>query len=275
MTNQPIVNLKEEFETSEFKNTKGELVIPFGRDIYNRQWNVDLFELPHLLMGGSTGSGKSVFLHSLLVTFLTQHTPDTLRLILADPKRVEFTSYNGLPHLLFPVILDYNKICEAVNWCIDEMDRRFDMLIDHGFSNIKEYNKNKESKMPFIIFAIDEMADFSYQDKNNKLIKTMIKILQMGKGVGIHLIVGTSRPHDKVYPGVFNGYFTARLAFATATKDNSEVILGIGGAESLLGRGDSLFWGSSMPKPVRLQMPFISYEEIDDAMIQARTKQRR
>jgi len=261
-----IVGLKEELETEEFKKEEGSLLVPFGRDIKYEQKIIDLFKLPHLLIGGATNSGKSMFMHSLIVSLMTQHSPNSVRFILADPKRVELPMYNGLPHLLTPVIMDYKKARNALKWCLNEMDRRFEILAENEAQNINAYNEKGGEKMPFIIFIVDEMADFSVMDERNRLREDMIKILQMGRAVGIHLIVGTSRPCDEIYPVMFRVNFAAKLAFSTASSDDSRIILDTSGAEKLLGRGDCLFVDAEMPKPVRLQLPFISDEDIAKAI---------
>ncbi len=261
-----IVWLKEELEEKGFKKAKGELKISFGRDVEYNQWIADLLALPHLMVGGATNSGKSVFFHSLIISLMAQHTPETLRFIVADPKRVEFAAYNGLPYLLTPVIMEYQKAANAAKWCLNELDRRFEILSKNKTKDIVEYNKKNKEKMPFIVFIIDEMVDFSVADEDNRLRENMVKLLRMGKAVGIHLIVGTSRPCEETYPDLLRANFPARLSFATASADDSEIILNRGDAVSLFGRGDCLFINEEMSMPVRLQAPFVDEEDIKNVV---------
>lgn len=266
-----LVTLKGELEDKKYKEAKGELVIPFGRDIKYEPWYINLFDLPHLLIGGCTNSGKSSFLHSTIISLLTKHTPNTLRFIMVDPKRVEFQMYNSLPHMLTPVITDIEKTLVAFKWCIGEMERRFEILSNAGKRNIAEYNEIASHKMPYIIFMIDELADLMCVAAED--IETcIIKLAQMSRAVGIHLIIGTQRPSENVITGLMKANIPGRLAFSTASSVDSENILDIAGAEQLIGLGDSLFMNAEMVKPVRLQSPFVSDEEMNEVMSFIRQK---
>ena len=267
-----IIGLRGELSNKKFKKEKGSLLVAMGRDIRYESWYRDLRRIAHLLIGGSTCSGKSAFLHSLIIGLMTQYPPAELRFILADLKQVEFTGYNGLPYLLTPVILDYNKARDAVNWCYDEMDCRFETLSQAGFCTVTEYNEKSGKKMPYIVFIIDEMADLSVADENKRLADKLIKILMMSRAVGIHFIIASSRPCDETYSGDLRVYFPARLAFSTATREDSQIILDSAGAERLLGRGDALFIDPEMTKPQRLQIPLVSDEDIEKVVKSIRTQ---
>lgn len=259
------VGLREELETNEYKNTKGDLVIPFGRDVRYEQWNIDLHELPHLLIGGATDSGKSAFINSLIISLMAKHSPNTLRFILVDFKRVELPVYNNIPHLLTPVITDVNKAINALKWCTDEMDRRFDVLSKQGKRNIAEYNETSESKMPYIIFVIDELAD-AMVVAGHDIELSIIRLAQMARAVGIHLILATQRPSEEILTGMLKANIPGRLAFSVASSSDSEAILDYTGAEMLFGRGDALFINAEMVKPIRLQVPYVSDEDIQSVV---------
>lgn len=259
------VSLKSELETSEFKNFKGELVVPIGRDTNNKQWIFDLCLLPHLLIAGATNSGKSTFINSLVISLMNQHTPDTLKLILADAKRVELPQYDGLPHLLRPVLVEGKDVINALYWCREEMERRYDILYETSCKNIIEYNEKHKEKMPYIVFIMDEMSDFIYTD-GKRFEGEIIRIAQMSRAIGIHLILATSRPSVEVYTGLMKANIPARLAFKTASKDDSKCILEQSGAENLTGQGDALFYPVELLKPVRLQVPYVSDQDIDNVV---------
>lgn len=256
------VSLKSELETEEFKKFKGELVVPLGRDTNNKQWIFDLQSLPHLLIAGATNSGKSNFINSLIISLMTRHTPDTLKFILADAKRVELPRYNGLPHLLRPVLVDGKEVIDALYWCCEEMERRYNILYESGCKNIKEYNEKHKETMAYIVFIMDEMSDFIYTD-GKRFEGGVIRLAQMSRVIGIHLIMATSRPSFEIYTGLMKTNIPARLAFCTASKDDSKCILEYSGAENLVGQGDALFHPTELLKPVRLQTPYVSDEDIE------------
>ncbi len=258
-----MVTLKELLESKEFLNTKGILKVVLGKDVSGIPWVMDITKLPHLLIAGATNSGKTIYLNALILSLLFQHTPETLRLIFVDPKRVELTLYNGVPHLLTPVITDTQKTVNALRWTIGEMDRRFDLLSKAGQRNINEYNRIFEEKMPYILFVIDELADLM-ATAGAEVEAHVVRLAQMARAVGIHLIFATQRPSVDVITGLIKANFPARIAFSVTSLMDSRTILDTSGAEKLLGRGDMLWNGPDMSRPKRLQGAYVSEEEIKE-----------
>jgi len=261
-----IVGLKEILSGKEFKDKKSDLTLALGKDVSGKGWAYDLSKMPHLLVAGATNSGKSVCLNSIIVSLLYQNDPDDLRFIMVDPKRVELPIYNGIPHLLTPVITDVPKTINALKWCLNEMDRRFEVLSKAGKRNIQSYNlsagKGKEgSKMPYIVFIVDELADLMVVAAK-EIEASVIRLAQMARAVGIHLILATQRPSVDVITGLIKANMPARIAFSVASGTDSRTILDSLGAEKLLGRGDMLFITAELSKPKRLQGAFISDSEI-------------
>ena len=256
-----IVRLRELLQSQEFKQRKTSLTIAIGRDVSGKTWAADLGKMPHLLVAGQTGSGKSVCLHSVIVSLLYQNGPDTLKFILVDPKRVEMPLYNDIPHLLTPVITDMKKTVNALKWTIAEMDRRYVFLEKFGKRNIDDYNKIAEEKIPYIVFVVDEMADLM-SSMGHEVEGLIIRLAQMSRAVGIHLILATQRPSVEVITGLIKANVPARIAFAVASITDSRTILDYGGAEKLLGRGDMLYTSAELSKPKRLQGAFLSDMEI-------------
>lgn len=258
-----MVTLRELLESSEFKNREHNMVMAIGKDVAGKVNVGDLTKMPHLLVAGATGSGKTVCINTLILSLLYQNTPETLRLIMVDPKRVELTLYNGIPHLLTPVITDAIKTINALKWTIAEMDRRFNVLAENGKRDIASYNKFAEEKMPHIVFVIDELADLM-ATAASEVEAGIIRIAQMARAVGIHLIVATQRPSVEVITGLMKANIPARIAFSVASIIDSRTILDSPGAEKLLGRGDMLYLTSDMSKPKRLQGAFVSEDEMKD-----------
>jgi len=256
-----IVGLKETLLTKDFKNRKNNLNIALGKDVSGRAWLDDLSRMPHLLVAGTTGSGKSVMLNSIIITLLYQNNPDDLRFIMVDPKRVELPVYNGIPYLLTPVITEVGKTINALKWCLNEMDRRFDVLSKFGRRNIDSYNKTSQYKMPYIVFVIDELADLMVAAARD-IEAGIIRLAQMARAVGIHLILATQRPSVDVITGLIKANMPARIAFSVASSIDSRTILDSQGAEKLLGCGDMLFITAEMSKPKRIQGAFVSDQEI-------------
>lgn len=259
-----IVGLKEILSDSDFNKRKNNLAIALGKDVSGKAWFDYLNKMPHLLVAGATGSGKSVMLNSIIVSLLYQNNPDDLRFIMVDPKRVELLVYNGIPHLLTPVITDVGKTINALKWCLNEMDRRFDLLAKHGRRNIDDYNngvKNNDSKIPYIIFVIDELADLMVAAARD-IEGSVIRLAQMSRAVGIHLVLATQRPSVDVITGLIKANMPARIAFSVASSIDSRTILDAMGAEKLLGRGDMLFVTAELSKPKRIQGAFVSDSEI-------------
>jgi len=234
-----------------------------GKDVSGRPLITDLSEMPHLLVAGATGTGKSICLNSILITLFYRNSPKALRLILVDPKRVEFSFYNEIPHLLSPVITEVDKTISAFRWATAEMDRRYILLQEHGKRNIDEYNRSVtgDKKIPYIIIAVDELADLMAQARR-EVEASIVRLTQMARATGIHLVLATQRPSTDVITGLIKANITHRIAFQVASQIDSRTILDRSGADKLLGRGDMLYQSADSPKPKRLQGPFVSEEEI-------------
>jgi len=257
-----IVRLRELLESPEFKQRKTNLTIPLGRDVSGKTWVADLGKMPHLLVAGQTGSGKSVALHTVITSLLYQNGPDTLKFIIVDPKRVEMPLYNDIPHLLTPVITDVKKTVNALKWTIAEMDRRYVFLEKFGKRNVDDYNKVAKEKMPYIVFVVDEMADLM-SSLGHEVEGLIIRLAQMSRAVGIHLVLATQRPSVEVITGLIKANIPARIAFAVASITDSRTILDYAGAEKLIGRGDMLYTSAELSKPKRLQGSFLADLEIN------------
>lgn len=260
-----MVSLRELIESPEFRHREHNMEMAVGKDVAGKVYVGDLPKMPHLLVAGTTGSGKTVCINTIILSLLYQNTPETLRFIMVDPKRVELTLYNGIPHLLTPVITDAAKTVNALKWTIGEMDRRFDLLAGCGKRDIASYNKTAEEKLPYIVFVIDELADLMAMAPA-EIEAGIIRIAQMARAVGIHLIVATQRPSVEVITGLMKANIPARIAFSVASIIDSRTILDSPGAEKLLGRGDMLYLTADLSKPKRLQGAFVSEEEMKDVV---------
>ena len=256
-----MVSLREGLESIEYKNRKHNMMFALGKDVGGKVWFADLPKMPHLLIAGTTGSGKTVCVNTLILSLLYQNTPETLRFIMIDPKRVELVMYNGIPHLLTPVITDPAKTVAALKWTIGEMERRFDALAAAGNRDIASYNSTHKEKMPFIVFVVDELADLMALAAS-EVEAGIIRLAQMARAVGIHLVVATQRPSVDVITGLMKANIPARIAFSVASAIDSRTILDCPGAEKLLGRGDMLFLTADLSKPLRIQGAFVSEEEM-------------
>lgn len=257
-----VVPLKEVIVSEEFKRRKTNLTIALGKDVAGRPWVADLGVMPHILIAGATGSGKSVMINSLIVSLLYQNQPDDLKFILVDPKRVEMTPYNDIPHLLTPVITEVDKTINALKWVVVEMDNRFKSLAQAGKRNVESFNMGRIDKMPYIVVIIDELADLM-SIAAGEVEAAIIRLAQMARAVGIHLVVATQRPSVDIITGLIKANILTRIAFAVASIVDSRTILDISGAEKLLGRGDMLYTSASLSKPKRLQGVFVSEEEVE------------
>ncbi len=259
------VGLRDIMETDSYQRSKKPLSFAIGRDVSGHPSVADLSSLPHLLIAGTTGSGKSVCVNSILTSLLINNTPDDLRLILVDPKRVELTGYNGIPHLLAPVVVEVDRVIGALQWMTREMDKRYHEFAQVGARNIQDYNTRMKTqggrKLPYLIIIIDELADLMMLAPD-ETERTITRLAQLARATGIHLILATQRPSVDVVTGLIKANFPARIAFAVASNTDSRVILDQPGAERLLGRGDMLFQSPEAPAPVRLQGVFISDTEI-------------
>lgn len=264
-----LVGLRGMFEDDEYKKSKYFLPLALGRDVSGSPIYAGLEKMPHMLIAGATGTGKSVNINSILLSLLYKHSPDVLKMILVDPKRVELTLYNDIPHLITPVITDNKKVLGALKWTVNEMDRRYDQLSKLGCRDIFSYNarmsERKEPIMPLIVVVIDELADLmaSY---GRDIESAIVRLAQMSRAVGIHLIVSTQRPSVEVITGLIKANITSRVAFQVASQIDSRTILDMAGAEKLLGRGDMLFLSSDTAKPRRLQGALVTEREVKDVV---------
>lgn len=257
------VYLREILESAQFTDSRSKLTLPLGRDVSGKPIIASLDTMPHLLIAGATGSGKSVAMNVFLTSMLYQNSPKDLKLILIDPKRVELSSYNSIPHLLTPVIQDPEKASIALRWLVAEMSRRYTELSNHRVRNLAEYNDIKKiSKMPRIVVVIDELADLM-MTSSKEVEASICRIAQMARAVGIHLIVATQRPSVDVITGLIKANIPTRISFAVSSSIDSRTILDGVGAEDLLGKGDMLYLPTGMNKPVRVQGIYISTEEIE------------
>ena len=253
------------------------LEMAIGKDVEGHSIVVDLAKMPHLLIGGTTGSGKSVAINAMIMSILMRATPDEVRFIMIDPKRVEFTPYNGIPHLYVPVVTENKEAASALSWGVAEMERRLKVMSKAGVRNISQYNKKVESgqlddeekpedewpkKMPYIVIIIDELADLM-MNVGKEVELSISRIAQLARAAGIHMIVATQRPSTNVVTGLIKANITNRIAFNVASGIDSRVILDTPGAENLIGLGDMLFSKPEWPKPQRLQGCFVSEEEIE------------
>jgi len=255
----------------EFQNHPSSLIIALGKDVMGNPVFPDLEKMPHLLVAGSTGSGKTVCLNSIILSLIYRNPPKILRLILIDPKRVEFPVYSSLPHLLTPVIYEPQKVINALNWLVKEMERRFEILKEAGARDIISYNQNLKKKpklteegfeiMPYIVLVIDELADLMAA-RGREIEGGIVRLSQMARAVGIHLVVATQRPSVEVITGLIKANITSRIAFQVASQVDSRTILDTAGAEKLLGRGDMLFLSPEYSKPKRIQGSFVSGYEV-------------
>lgn len=258
-----IVSLGGIIRTSGFQNDSGELKLSLGRDVSGQAITGDLADMPHLLVAGQTGSGKSIGINSFLISLLYQHSPASLRLILIDPKRVELTGYNGIPHLLTPVITEPDKALQSLKWAVSEMNRRYKEFARHGKRNIEEYNQTfKENPMPFIVIVVDELADLMMA-ASKEIEATICRLAQMARATGMHLIIATQRPSVDVITGLIKANIPTRIAYTVATGTDSRTVIDSIGAEDLLGRGDMLYLTSEMAKPLRIQGAYINTKEIE------------
>lgn len=253
------VYLKEVLEQSEFRSSPSKLMLAIGKDISGKPLISDLGDMPHLLIAGTTGSGKTVCLNSLMTSVLFNASPTEVKMILVDPKMVEMASYNDLPHLICPVVTDAKKATAAFNWVVAEMETRYRTFNKEQVRNIKGYH-DKGGAMPYIVIVVDELADLM-QVAAKSIESSVMRIAQLARAAGIHLILATQRPSTDVVTGVIKANFPARISFKVATQVDSRTVLDMKGAESLLGKGDLLFMRPGDAKPVRGQCSFVSDEE--------------
>jgi S-DNA-T family DNA segregation ATPase FtsK/SpoIIIE len=259
-----LVTLRDLLEAESFQRSRRTLSFALGRDVSGHPAAADLAAMPHLLIAGATGSGKSVCVNAILTCLLLYNTPDELRMILVDPKRVELTGYNGIPHLLSPVVVEMDKVIGALQWMMREMDRRYHTFAQVGARNIQDYNTRAKTQggkpLPSLVVVVDELADLM-MIAPDETERTITRLAQLARATGIHLILATQRPSVDVVTGLIKANFPARVAFAVASNTDSRVILDQPGAERLLGRGDMLYQSPDAPSAVRLQGVFVSDTE--------------
>ncbi len=262
-TKRDMVRIKELMESSEMMATKAELPVPIGKDIDGSAVIADIKKMPHLLIAGATGSGKSVLTNSFITSLLLRRTPDEVKFILVDPKQVELSDYNGIPHLLTPVITDMDQVVNALKWAVGEMDRRYTNLAHEQVRNIEGYNQKKGfAAMPYIVIVIDEMADMMMTANRVEAENAIVRLAQKARAVGIHLILATQRPSVNVITGIIKANIPGRVAMSVTSSTDSRVILDRIGAESLMGRGDLLYKAPDSPKSKRLQGTNIEQDEV-------------
>ncbi|OGX52056.1 MAG: hypothetical protein A3G37_02505 [Omnitrophica WOR_2 bacterium RIFCSPLOWO2_12_FULL_46_30] len=256
------VYLKEVLSSPEFQNAQSKLTIALGKDITGKSVVSDLAEMPHLLIAGTTGSGKTVCVNSLILSILYRATPEEAKFLMVDPKMVELSVYNGLPHLLCPVVTDARKVSNALNWVVSEMEERYKLLAKAGSRNIESYNQKEPDKLSYIIVVIDELADLMAIAANT-IENAITRLAQLSRAVGIHLILATQRPSVDVITGVIKANFPARISFKVASKVDSRTVLDANGADKLLGRGDMLFMRPGEAKLIRAQGSLLRDAEIE------------
>ncbi len=259
------VRLKELVSNPKFQDNPSNLLVCFGSNVSGETIYNNLAKMPHLLVAGSTGTGKTIFLNNLIISLLYKNSPDILKFVLIDPKRVEFIIYNELPHLLCPVITDPQRATNALKWLTEEMDRRFRSLAKSKSKSILSYNEkafeNETEPLPYIIIVIDELADLM-SSKGREVESAIVRLAQMARAVGIHLIVATQRPSVEVITGLIKANITSRVTFQVASQIDSRTVLDVSGAEKLLGLGDMLFISADNIKPKRLQGAYVSEKEV-------------
>lgn len=265
--NPTTVNLRSIIESPSFKNAESKLTVAMGYRINNEPLLMDIAKTPHALIAGATGSGKSVCINSILMSLLYKNHPEELRLLLIDPKMVELAPYNGLPHLVAPVITDVKAATQSLKWAVEEMERRYKLFAHYHVRNITAFNKKApyDERMPKIVIVIDELADLMMMAPQ-EVEQSIARIAQKARACGIHMLVATQRPSVNVITGLIKANIPTRIAFMVSSSVDSRTILDSGGAERLLGYGDMLYLGSGMNKPIRVQGTFVSDDEIDDVV---------
>ena len=263
------VFLREIIESRDYHDNSFILPIVLGKDIGGKNIMADLVELPHLLIAGSTGSGKSVCLNTIILSLVYRFGPEMVRFLIIDPKRVELNIYNGIPHLISPIVTNTKKVDKVLNWAISEMERRFKIFAEVGVRNLKGYHeyikstKPEETSLPYIVIIIDELADLMLSAPV-KVEEALCRLAQMTRATGIHLVIATQRPSVDIITGSIKVNFPSRIAFAVSTQVDSRTILDVNGAEKLLGNGDMLFSPINASKPIRAQGAFVSEREIKE-----------
>ena len=262
-----IVHLRDIIESNQFGDAKSKLAFALGKDVAGEEVVTDIAKMPHVLIAGSTGSGKSVCINTLITSIIYKAKPSEVKLVLVDPKVVELSVYNGIPHLLIPVVTDPKKAAGALAWAVQEMVNRYSLFATKGVRDIKGYNEaldqeNEASKLPQIVIIIDELADLMMVAKND-VEDAICRLAQMARAAGMHLVIATQRPSVDVITGLIKANIPSRIAFAVSSQVDSRTILDMAGAEKLLGKGDMLFYPTGMSKPTRIQGAFISDKDVE------------
>ncbi len=263
-THSTMVFLREVLSCDEFRKSKSKLTLAIGKDTAGKPVIADLAGMPHLLIAGTTGSGKTVCVNGIILSILFNASPQDVKFLMIDPKMVELAPYNKLPHLLTPVVTDHKKVAAALSWVTSEMDERYQLLAKEGVRNITAYNQKKQ-KLPYIVVIIDELADLMMVARD-QIESAIARLAQLSRAVGIHLVLATQRPSVDVITGVIKANFPARMSFKVASKVDSRTVLDMNGAEKLLGRGDLLFLEPGQPKPLRAQSSYLKDKEIENVL---------
>ena len=262
-----IVHFREILDSDEFKNNKSKLTVGLGKDVAGNVQLADIAKMPHVLVAGATGSGKSVCINTIITSIIYNAKPSEVKFVMVDPKVVELSVYNGIPHLLIPVVTDPRKAAGALAWAVQEMDDRYNKFAGKGVRDLKGYNKaiekeNEAGKLPQIVIIIDELADLMMVAKND-VEDAICRLAQKARAAGMHLVIATQRPSVDVITGLIKANVPSRIAFAVSSQVDSRTILDSIGAEKLLGKGDMLFFPSGAPKPSRVQGAFVSDDEVE------------
>lgn len=274
-----VVNLRDLLESEEFKNSGSKLAFAAGRDIAGKVVVTDIAKMPHLLVAGATGSGKSVCINTLIMSILYKATPDEVKLIMVDPKVVELSVYNGIPHLMIPVVTDPKKAAGALNWAVAEMTKRYQLFAQYNVRDLKGFNEKVEAaekarhsededipkKMPQIVIIVDELADLMMVAPG-EVEEAICRLAQLARAAGIHLVLATQRPSVNVITGLIKANMPSRIAFSVSSGVDSRTIIDMNGAEKLLGKGDMLFYPSGYQKPARVQGAFVSDKEVQNVV---------
>ena len=268
------VMLRDLLESKEFKASESPITFAVGKDIAGKVVVADIAKMPHLLVAGATGSGKSVCINTLIMSIIYKADPDSVKLILVDPKVVELSVYNGIPHLMIPVVTDPKKAAGALNWAVAEMEKRYKLFAEYNVRDLKGFNAKVEKgetgeeikkKLPQIVIIIDELADLMMVAPG-EVEGAICRLAQLARAAGLHLVVATQRPSVNVITGLIKANMPSRIAFSVTSGVDSRTIIDMNGAEKLLGKGDMLFYPSGYPKPVRVQGSFVSDKEVQDVV---------
>ncbi|WP_018086368.1 FtsK/SpoIIIE family DNA translocase [Desulfurispora thermophila] len=256
------VHLRDLLESREFTHPSSRLTVALGRDIAGTPVVADLGKMPHLLVAGATGSGKSVCINTLIASILFRATPDEVKFLMIDPKMVELATYNGIPHLISPVVTDPKKAAGTLRWAVKEMERRYELFAHCGVRDIARYNQVNQTALPYIIVLIDELADLMMVAPAD-VEDSICRLAQMARAAGIHLVIATQRPSVDIITGLIKANIPSRISFAVSSQTDSRTILDMGGAEKLLGKGDMLFFPVGAPKPIRVQGAYLSDSDVE------------